>query len=150
MFVAALLALTAGADPAAPLPGFRKSAWFDERVREEWVAEGVRAVANAPAAFDPEKPTRLVLFATPNGNTIEQTLGCSAEPGLDWHFDIQHVAAQVRKLREVSPNENVVLVCLEADGLSWPAWKRKYKDGPARVQKVIETLRGWVPGENVR
>lgn len=147
--VVLLLSLTTGAD-APGLPGFRKGAWFDERVREEWVAEGVRAVAIAPGAFDPKKPTRLVVYATPNGNTIEQTLGCATADGSDWHFDIQHVAAQVRKLREASPNENVVLACVEAEGLSWPAWKRKYKDGPARVQKVVETLRRWVPGATVR
>src|SRR3954469_5274977 len=105
-----LLALAPGADAPA-LPGFRTSAWFDERVREEWVAEGVRAVAIAPPAFDPKKPTRLVIYATPNGNTIEQTRGCAAADGLDWHHDIQHVAAQVRKLRDASPNENVVLAC---------------------------------------
>lgn len=150
-----LAALTASADAkpsASALPGFRKSAWFDEQVREEWIAEGVRAMVNAPAKLDPKKPTRLVIYATPNGNTIEQTLGCASAADLDWHFDIQHVAAQVRKFREVSPNENVVLACIEADGLSWPAWKRKYKDGPARVQKVVETLRGWIPngGEDVR
>lgn len=142
-----LLTLAAGADTPA-LTGFRRSAWFDERVREEWVAEGVRAVALAPAAFDPKKPTRLVVYATPNGNTIEQTLGCAG--GADWHDDIQHVAAQVRKLRDGTPNENVVLACVEADGLSWPAWRRKYKDGPARVQKVVEALRGWIPGGAVR
>ena len=61
-------------------------------------ADGVRVVVNAPAvaAFDPRMPTRIVFYATPNGNTIEQTLGCRANPGLDWHFDIQHVAAQIR------------------------------------------------------
>jgi hypothetical protein len=144
-----LLALIAGADAPA-LPGFRKSAWPDERVREEWIAEGVRAVALAPAALDPKKSTRLVIYATPNGNTIEQTLGCATADGLDWHFDIQHVAAQVRKLRAVSPDENIVLACVEAEGLNWPVWKRKYKDGPTRVQKVVEALRAWVPGTDVR
>src|SRR4030095_1729694 len=113
---ALLLALAPGADAPA-LPGFRQSAWVDERVREEWIAEGVRAVALAPAALDPKKPTRLVIYATPNGNTIEQTLGCATADGLDWHFDIQHVAAQVRKLRDVSPNENIVLPCMEDAGL---------------------------------
>ena len=45
--------------PAAELLlGFHRSAWFDEQVREEWVADGVRALANAPAAFDPKRPTR--------------------------------------------------------------------------------------------
>ncbi|QEG30762.1 hypothetical protein GobsT_55740 [Gemmata obscuriglobus] len=140
------------ADPVTtpPLPGFRTSAWFEERVREEWVTEGVRAIANAPANFDPKKPTQLVIYATPNGNSVEQTFGCATGPGLDWHFDIQHVAAQVRKLREVRPGENIVLVCVEADGLSWPAWKRRYKDGPDRVRKVVDVLRQWVPGVSAR
>ncbi|MDY3551088.1 hypothetical protein R5W24_000162 [Gemmata sp. JC717] len=133
-----------------PLPGFRASAWFAEQVREEWVAEGVRAVANAPATFDPKKPTRLIIYATPNGNSIEQTLGCATGPGVDWRFDIQHVAAQVRKLREVVPGENIILACVEADGLSWPAWKRHYKDAPDRVRKVVARLRQWVPGVRVR
>lgn len=132
--------------PTEPLSGFRRGAWFDEQVREEWITEGVRVLANAPAALDPTKPTRLVIYATPNGNTIEQTLGCGPADGLDWHFDIQHVAAQARRLREVSPGENVVLAVVEADGLSWPAWKKKYKDGPARVAQVVDTLRGWFPG----
>jgi hypothetical protein len=142
-----------GADPTPPasdLPGFRASPWFGERVREEWVAEGVRALANAPAGFDPRKPTRLVVYATPNGNSIEQTLGCEAAAGLDRHFDIQHVAAQVRQLRARSPDENVVLACVEPDGLSWPAWRRKYTDGPARIRKVVDCRRGWVPGADVR
>src|SRR5437868_1865694 len=106
-----VFALTAADAAAAPLPGFRRSPWFGEQVREEWVAEGVRVVVTAPGDFDPQRPTRLVVYATPNGNTIEQTLGCGPAPGLDWHFDIQHAAAQVRRLREVSPGENVVLAC---------------------------------------
>lgn len=152
-FIAIVLVFAgaAGADARTfTLPGFRGSAYFDEQVREEWIANGVRAFANAPAKFDPQKPTRLIIYATPNGNTIEQTLGCANADGLDWHFDIQHIVAQIRKLREISPDENIVLACIEADGLSWPAWKRKYKDGPARIRKVVELIRGWTPGDNVR
>lgn len=148
--VVAVLGSPAVAPPAPAIAGFRLSPWFGEAVREEWVAEGVRALANAPARFDPKKPTLLVVYATPNGNTAEQTLGCAPAAGLDWHFGIQHVAAQVRRLRDVSPDENVVLACVEADGLSWPAWRRKYKDAPDRARKVVETLRGWVPGGDVR
>jgi hypothetical protein len=146
LFITALFAQSA---PAKQLQGFRKSAWFDEQVREEWIAPGVRVIANVPGAFNLANPTRLVIFATPNGNTIEQTLGCATAPGLDWHFDIQHVAAQVRQLRALSPGENIVLVCTEAEGLSWPAWKRKFPDGPARVRKAVEIMRSWVPGDNV-
>jgi hypothetical protein len=136
--------------PSSVLPGFRPSPWFGEHVREEWIAEGVRVLANAPGDFDAKKPTRLILFATPNGNTIEQTLGCGKAPDLDWHFDIQHVAAQIRKLRSLTPGENIVLVVTEAEGLSWPAWKRKYADGPARIRGIVGGVRSWIPGENVR
>src|SRR5580704_14182658 len=101
-FVLAILATAQTQKSESALPGFRKSPWFAEQVREQVICGNVRVLANAPAEFDPKKPTYLVLYATPNGSTIEQTLGCASE-GLDWHFDIQHVAAQVRKLREVSP-----------------------------------------------
>jgi hypothetical protein len=151
MLPAALLVavLAPGAEPP-PLPGFRGTASGDELVREEWVGDGVRALASASAKFDPKRPTRLVIYATPNGTTIEQTLGRAPADRLDWRFDSQHVAAQVRKLREVSSDANVVLACIEADGLSWPAWKRGHKDGPARIAKAVAALRAWVPGDTVR
>ena len=37
----------------------------------------------------------LIFYALPNGNTIEQTIGKAIKPGDDWHFDIQHIGAQV-------------------------------------------------------
>lgn len=145
-----VLVLVASALPAADLSGFRRGPWFDEQVREQWVSEGVRVLANAAGDFDPKRPTRLIVYATPNGNTIEQTLGCGKVDGLDWHFDIQHVAAQVRTLRALTPRENIVLACTEADGLSWPAWKKRHTDGPARIRKVVEEVRGWLPDGKVR
>src|SRR3954470_21086844 len=99
--LAALLLTTCGAGPAAPtplLPGFHRSPWFGEQVREQWVEGDVRAVVNVPADFDAIRPTRLVVYATPNGNSIEQTLGCGPALGVDWHFFIQHASAQVRRL----------------------------------------------------
>jgi hypothetical protein len=144
------LLLLAGPLSAADLPGFRRSPWFDEQVREEWVSDGVRVQASAAKDYDSKKPTRLVVYATPNGNSIEQTLGCEKADGLDWHFDIQHVAAQVRTLRALVPKENVVLACTEAEGLSWPAWKRRLADGPTRIRKAVETVRGWLPKGDMR
>lgn len=133
-----------------PLPGFHRSAWFGEQVREAWVAPGVRAIVTAPGCVDPTRPTRFVVYATPNGSTIEQTLGSRHAPGTHWHFDIQHIAAQVRRLREVSPGENVVLACVEAEGLSWPAWQRAHPDGPATVRRVVAGLVEGIPGRSVR
>ncbi len=139
--------------PPRPGPlaaGFRRGPWFGEQVRERWVEPGVRVLVNLPAALDADRPTTLVVYATPNGNTIEQTLGSQLAEGTDWHFDIQHVAAQVRRLREVAPGENVALAVVEAEGLSWPGWRRKHPDGPAVVRRLVEDLRGLVPGSPVR
>lgn len=143
-----VIALALLASPPPPLPGFHRSAWFDEQVREEWLEGGVRVVVNAAAELDPARPTRLIVYATPNGNTIEQTLGSAAE-ARDWRLDIQHVAAQVRRLREVSPDVNVVVACVEPDGLSWPAWRKRFEDNGPRIRKVVETVRGWLPDKEV-
>ena len=75
------------------------------------VEPNVRIHVNAPLDDDgkPARATRLIIFALPNGNTIEQTLGCKMAEGLDWHYDIQHVAAQVRLLATTVPDERIVL-----------------------------------------
>jgi hypothetical protein len=161
---AVLLAATAPVPPvqvAAPvtrsastlLPGFHRSQWFGEQVHEAWIEPGVRVVINAPRSFDPARPTRLIIYATPNGNSIEQTLGSAlTATGIDggktdWHFDVQHIAAQVRRLREVSlPGENIVLAVIEAEGLSWPAWRRTHPDSSAIIRCVVDTLREQIPG----
>src|SRR5438445_600330 len=68
--------------------------WTTERVQDFTEEDGVRALINAPAKLDAANPALLVIYTLPNGNTIEQTLGCRLAAGLDWHYDIQHVAAQ--------------------------------------------------------
>src|SRR4051812_40546691 len=120
-----LAAFTAGAGPAS----WQRAAEFDEQWRWATLADGaVRLYVNAPAAAaDPKKPTLLVLYATPNGSTIEQTLGCARAAGVDWHYDIQHVAAQIRRLREIDTRENVVLAVTQATSLSWPTFRKDNK-----------------------
>ncbi len=130
---------------ADPPPGFHRSPFFNECVREQWVEGDVRVLINVSGTFDAKLPTRLVIFATPNGNSIEWTLGCGQAPGLDWHFEIQHVAAQIRRLRELTPNENIVLACLEPEGLAWPAWRKKHADAPARVRRIVDWAREQIP-----
>ena len=87
-----------------------------------------------------DRPVGLVLYALPNGNTIEQTAGKKMAPGDDWHFDIQHIAAQTRFLRERIEGYNLVVAYLEADQKSWPAWKKAHPDH-AGVLYVRATLR---------
>lgn len=149
--VAVLLLLLGLARSAAgqeePLPGFVRSPWFGEQVRVVEPAEGVRLLWNAPRHLSPDAKLRVVFYATPNGNTIEQTLGCRPAPGLDWHYDIQHVAAQVRRLREVAPKAHIVLACLEAEGLSWPAWRAGRGGGGAGVRALVARALDALPGE---
>ena len=140
-------------EPARALqPGFRMSPWFGEQTSEERTPEGVNVLINAPgpSRMDPSLPTLLVLYTTPNGNTIEQTMGCAAATGVDWHFDIQHVAAQIRKLREIDKRENIVVACLEADGKSWSAWRQKHSNGNTLIRELVEQIVKRVPGASVR
>ena len=122
----AALVLLANGSIARPqsLPGFQKSSPFDEQVRWTRLDSGVRVFVNAPATMT-AKPRVLVVFATPNGNTIEQTLGCSAAKERDWRFDIQHVAAQMRRLREIDRDREFVLAVVQAPKLSWPTFRRE-------------------------
>ena len=106
----------------------------------QW-APDVRVCINestASAEMPPEK-TELLFYALPNGNTIEQTLGKQLQASNDWHYDIQHIAAQTRFLRREQPDKNVVVVLLEAKGLSWPAWRKKH--GDEQIPKLISELR---------
>lgn len=118
---------------------------FDERAREIRLPDEVRIVINAPAreSFSPDKPVLLVLYALPNGNTIEQTIGKKLEPGDDWHFDIQHIGAQTRWLERVIINKTIVVAYLEAGMKSWPAWRKKHSD--RRIVEILDGVRGIFP-----
>ena len=80
------------------LPGFIVSPYFSEQICMFNYDPEIRVFINAPAvdAFDPNKRTEIAIFALPNGNTIEQTIGKKLNTGDDWHYDIQHIGAQTR------------------------------------------------------
>jgi hypothetical protein len=90
----------------------------------------VKVHINMPAleSFAQNKPVQLIFYALPNGNTTEQTIGRKLKPGDDWHFDIQHIGAQTRFLRSLVTNRTLVVVYLEAEMKSWPAWRKKHGD----------------------
>jgi len=132
------------------LPGFRISPYFDEQVTTfKWDPE-IRIQINAPSAsaFDAAKPVGLALFALPNGNTIEHTVGKFLNEGDDWHFDIQHIGAQTRFLREKITEYNLVTVYLEADQKSWPAWKSKYTNYAEIIKSLVEHLQAYFKDYN--
>ena len=122
--------------------GFVPGTHSGEVIRELRLPREVRVVINTPATnhFATNRPTLLIFYATPNGNTIEQTMGRKLKPGDDWHFDIQHIAAQTRFLRQVLTNQNVVVAYLENALKSWPAWRRK--NGDELIPQMLETVKG--------
>lgn len=122
----------------------------------ETLDAGVRLYMDVPAGdqFDSTRPTVLVVYATPNGSTIEQTLGGKAAegaPALDYRFDLQHVAAQVRRWREVDQHENIALAVVQASEKSWPAFRKAHPDAPQRERQVVATAvqRLGIPGPSL-
>jgi hypothetical protein len=122
---------------------WRRSPWFDEYSFTTTIEPQVRIHISAPASTvgKPLRGTRLIVFALPNGNTVEQTLGCEMKEGLDWHYDIQHVAAQVRLLQGIMPEERIVLICAEAPGLSWPSFRKNVPDANSKIRAMVDDWR---------
>jgi hypothetical protein len=77
----------------------------------------------------------LVFFALPNGNSIEWTKGKRLADGDDWHYDIQHIAAQTLYLRSIMTDMNVIVVYMANELKSWPAWKRAQPNGPMEIKR---------------
>ncbi len=121
------------------LPGFERTGQFDEQVKWTRLESGVRVLVTAGVNLKAGERL-LVVYATPNGNTLEQTLGCAATKGLDWHFDIQHVAAQIRRLREVDRTRDVFLAVVQAPGLSWPAFNRDQSGAGQIITGLVSSL----------
>gem|GEM_PF-64659 len=124
------------------LSGFVISPYFNEQICTFNYDPEIRVFISAPPPelFDSNKPTKIALFALPNGNTIEQTIGKLLNPGDDWHYDIQHIGAQTRFLRNQSDENNLVTVYLETTQKSWPAWKAKYPSNPAIINTLVNYL----------
>jgi hypothetical protein len=128
---------------------WRASPHFGEQVMDFRLEPGVRIHINAPApaVLAAQKQVHLVLYALPNGNTIEQTVGKRLQPGDDWHFNIQHIGAQTRWLRERGTNAALVVAYFEAAGLSWPAWKRT--NGVGKISGFVERVAALFPGKEL-
>ena len=141
MALASIAAAPAGFAPAPPFPEQTKSITLDG---------GVRVHVNAPAEFNEKMPTLLIIYATPNGNTIEQTLGCAKADKLDWHFDIQHIAAQTRRLREIDGSRNIVLAVTDTPKRAWPAFRQANADAGAIIRSVVDAAARDLPGSPLK
>jgi hypothetical protein len=128
---------------------FEPSGQFGELISRFTLVPEVNVLVNSPARtiFALDKPVLLIFYALPNGNTIEQTIGRALRPGDDWHFDIQHIGAQTRFLRELVANRTVVIAYLETDLKSWPAWRKK--NGDAEIPEIVARIKNIFPANRV-
>lgn len=138
--VALLWAALATIVSTVPRTGLAQSA--AERTQALTFEPGVTVTIVAPAELSRRQPVQLVLYALPNGNSTAQTMGRAVTDSADWRYDIQHIAAQSRALRERGFAQTVVAY-LEADGRSWPAWRAKhgYAAANARIVQIVDSLR---------
>ncbi|MDR3688633.1 MAG: hypothetical protein P4L46_04580 [Fimbriimonas sp.] len=108
---------------------------------------GVRVVIDRPEVLLPK--VRLVIYALPNGNTIEQTIGRKTTADEDWHYDIQHIGAQTRFLRARMTGESLVVAYLEASNHSWPAWLHGAKTDPTATTTIYGAILDKFKGSNI-
>jgi len=123
------------------LKGFSETGGFNEQ--ELWIKNGHDSVTiniSAPLHFKKKEKTYVVFFALPNGNSIEWTKGKKMKPGDDWHFDIQHIAAQTRFVRNLDKKNNYIVVYLMANQKSWPTWKRTIENSKVKIKNIVDSL----------
>jgi hypothetical protein len=89
-----------------------------------------------------KKKTLLIFYSLPNGNSIAWTMGKKMQPGDDWHFDIQHIAAQTRYLRQVMKDYNIIVAYMANELKSWPAWKKQQPNGPMEIKRIVDSVAG--------
>ena len=123
------------------LKDFIETGKFNEQ--ELWIKNGHDSLTiniNAPLHFNKNGETFMVLFALPNGNSIEWTKGKRMKTGDDWHFDIQHIAAQTRFVRNLDKKNNYIVVYLMANQKSWPTWKRTIENSKVKIKNIVDSL----------
>ena len=106
----------------------------------------VKVTIDKPGGFNTRRKTIITFFALPNGNTTEQTMGKKMKEGDDWHFDIQHIRAQTKFIRQQLPETNFVVIYLENAYKSWPSWKQKHPDYKTGIPHLIDSLSDLIPG----
>ncbi|MBN9296499.1 MAG: hypothetical protein J0I41_05780 [Filimonas sp.] len=100
-----------------------------------------------PANMNPRNETIIILYALPNGNTTAQTMGKQMQPGDDWHYNIQHIAAQTKFVRHALPAQNIITIYLENKYKSWPAWRQKSSDAATFIPHIIDSLYSMIPAK---
>lgn len=118
-----------------------------DTVSSFYLSDSVKVTIDKEKTFVPAFKSIIVFFALPNGNSTEQTMGKKWQAGDDWHFDIQHIKAQTIFIRKQLRHTNFVVIYLENNYKSWPAWKQRHPGYKILIPHIIDTLSAQVPGE---
>jgi hypothetical protein len=74
-------------------------------------------------------------------------MGRRMQPDDDWHFDIQHIAAQTRFARHEKPDESLVVAYIEAENHAWPTWLRA--GDPKSTITVVDSILSRYQGKDL-
>lgn len=108
---------------------------------------GVKLTVDEPASLNPKLKTKVIIYALPNGNSSAQTFGKLLNPGDDWHFDIQHIGAQTKFIRQSDSKSNYIVIYAENEMKSWPSWRKLHSDSLIKVtlDKIYEKYHFFKP-----
>jgi hypothetical protein len=122
--------------------GATSQAWGTRIELHDIIPES-RVVINIPSGLlaNGLRPTRVILYALPNGNTIEQTEGRAVTDESEWRYNIQHIAAQTAFLRERDPSHNYVTVYVESKTRAWTSHASKYALSGTMYTTLIDSIR---------
>lgn len=132
---------------------FKESPEFNERIATyiypEGDPNGMLVHINKPGNFDTNKPTRIIMYALPAGNTVPQTVGRVKEAGQDFHYGIQHVGAQTRYLREKITDQNIVIAYVQGPRGTLNSWVDTHKNNsPELLASLVEDVKNKVGAPN--
>jgi hypothetical protein len=142
IFVSVMAVALTGCGTQSPLTVASPTA-STERTSTLTPAPGVTATIVAPATLDRSRHVDLILYALPNGNSTAETIGRRTSDSTAWRYEIQHIGAQTRALRAWGLTQAIV-VYLEAEGKSWPTWRRTrgYDSANARIVVMVDSIVG--------
>lgn len=103
------------------------------------MANGVKLTIDEPN-INTKKPSKVVLYALPNGNTTAQTFGKKLKEGDDWHFNIQHIGAQTQFVRNADRKHNYIIIYVENSLKSWPQWRRQTANADQLISEIVDSI----------
>ncbi|WP_293298654.1 hypothetical protein [Pedobacter sp. UBA4863] len=112
---------------------------FEQKIKAMPITEldhGLKLTFDQPE-ISALKPTKIIIYALPNGNTTAQTFGKKLAKGDDWHFDIQHIGAQTAFVRNAEKRSNYIVVYLENNLKSWPQWRRQTHNADSIIAGIV-------------